>query len=119
MARRRRNIRDTVAITNRHRLDLRPRLTLSSFSIPSDRRVFHPDGHFRRPDAFVRVAADLRVTPSSPRRSLPFSVSFRDPSRVHLCVRRKVRREVLFAKGGAGSRKMRPPRRNYFSSVRC
>lgn len=48
---------------------------------------------------------------------LTFVSAFNDP-KVRLCLRRKVRREVLFAKGRSGSG-FRRPRWNYLSRVRC
>lgn len=47
------------------------------------------------------------------KRSLP------DIQRFMICARRKIRREVMFAQGGAGSKAMRPPRDNRFSGVSC
>lgn len=58
------------------------------------------------------------------RKVLSERIGFEDPSRVMICVRRKQRREVIFAKklgGAAGRRKRRfkPPSRNYYSDVDC
>lgn len=50
-----------------------------------------------------------------PRRGIHFA----SPSTVMICVRRKIRRAVMFAAGGAGRAKMRKPRRNQHSNVRC
>lgn len=86
-----------------------------------DRRTFHPDGYFRE-------ARDLSGTPTSARlrdtrsRTARHQVLALDDHRhpVLVCVRRKQRREVIFAKRkhrkGAGARRRR---RNYYSNVRC
>lgn len=102
----------------------------------SDDRTWHPDR--RRP---LRTVSGTRILPLSPspmaRAKLagsrqnttsnatrdmaglsPF-LSFRAPKKVVLCVRRKQRREVMFAVGGAGTRKMRRPTRTFWSEVRC
>lgn len=48
-------------------------------------------------------------------------IGFADPHRVVLCVRRKRRREIIFALGVGGrkGRRTRKPRRNKWSEVRC
>lgn len=46
-------------------------------------------------------------------------VSFKNPAHVIICIRRALRRRVMFAGHGAGRRKMRRPRRGPFSNVRC
>ena len=48
----------------------------------------------------------------------PGSVQFKAPRTVLVCVRRKERREVIHAKGIAGSR-VKKGRRNFWSKVRC
>lgn len=84
-----------------------------------DRRRFHPLGALRPVAAVSRSARRLRITPKRagffPEPGLSFSV----PREVALCVRRKERREVIFAKrkGGKGARSRR--RRNRWSDVRC
>lgn len=47
--------------------------------------------------------------------------SFEHPQRVPVCVRRRHRKEVLFAKKktGSGRKKQRPPRWTKLSKVRC
>lgn len=66
--------------------------------------------------ASVRSAAVSRVRPEIP----PAGIAFSHPEHVVRCVRRKTRREVIFAlkkRGkGAGARRRR---RNYWSNVRC
>lgn len=70
----------------------------------------------------VPAAYPNRNVQVSGRRSrffLPSIVAFSQPKRVLVCIRRSRRREVLHAKGVAGRRGLRPPRRNYFSSISC
>lgn len=99
-----------------------------------DRRMWHPD-----PSPVARSSRRSRVPvhlPQAKRRSGPLSrspkfllatarshyltsgLTFRAPQYVAVCVRRKRRREVLFARGKGGGGK-RPGRRNFFSNVRC
>ncbi|WNK13678.1 MAG: hypothetical protein [Microvirus sp.] len=95
----------------------------TAMQLIEDRRVFHPEGRFRAPLSFslprrarlvVRNANfDKRVSG----KTLPVQLGFSLPKRVIHCVRRKVRKEVIIAKGhsGSGSRK----RRNYWSDISC
>lgn len=46
-------------------------------------------------------------------------VAFAEPNKLPLCVRRGVRKEVLHAKGVAGSRNLNKPTRNQWSDVSC
>lgn len=46
-------------------------------------------------------------------------IGFHTPAKVVICIRRAMRRRVMFAAGGAGRRKMRRGRRGPFSNVRC
>lgn len=103
-----------------------------------DRRFYHPAG-YNRP-ALMSWSSDVVLGyANNAVRNLLYDVSgkryvdraknyigaaaaFRDPSRVAICVRRKVRREVLFALSphrriGSGRGKHR--RRNWASSIRC
>lgn len=47
------------------------------------------------------------------------AVGFRAPKQVAICVRRGVRKEVLFARKVAGRRGLAGGRRNEFSNIRC
>lgn len=84
-----------------------------------DRRQFHPGTRparsLKRSDAQLVIRDPIGGVRLN---KLAFKVGFKVPSRVALCVRRKERREVLHARGAAGG-KVRPPRRNEFSDVRC
>ncbi|UYD39206.1 MAG: hypothetical protein [Wigfec virus K19_143] len=89
-----------------------------------DRREFHPAYDYRRARGFSRLdQTAIKVRPVTRSSSGAHGVSrdvfrFAVPSRTLICVRRKERREVLFASGNAkGSRK--PKRRNYYSGVSC
>lgn len=99
-----------------------------------DRRQYHPAGPAR--PALMSWASDLVANTV---RNTAYDISgkryydraktyaaaglaFRDPKRVAICVRRKIRREVLFALSphrriGSGRGKHR--RRNWASSIRC
>lgn len=92
-----------------------------------DRRQWHPEEPFqvarsvaRVSDAFT-VAVPLPATKS--RRGsffTPDKFRYAVPEKVAVCIRRKERREVLFAKRktGKGSRRVRR-RRNYQTAVSC
>lgn len=101
-----------------------PRPLVSRFDLRpiEDRRTFTP-APLSRParSVFRRADAKLVVSPLKSVRSalsLPARVAFAVPRRIALCIRRKVRKEVLMSKGVGGSR-VRRPRRNEFSDVRC
>lgn len=93
-----------------------------------DRRQFHPDGVFQSPKVLFpprsRVVARARQGPKAqnPVRGglvrFP-SLSFSVPNKVLICVRRKQRKEVLFAKRKAGRGGQKRPRRNWYSEISC
>lgn len=106
-----------------------PRLLLRPISVslsPSridlrifeDRRTWHPV-RFARPVVSVGPRSDTRLM-VKPAKTFSPAVTFANPKRVLVCVRRKVRKEVLhaFGKTGGGSSR-RPKRRNQFSDVSC
>lgn len=88
-----------------------------------DYRLFTPDP-VRKAKSSRRSSVSLQLAPAigRPVSGRPFSdvqrLMFRAPKYVLVCVRRKQRKEVLFAlgKGGRGNRR---GRRNFFSDVRC
>lgn len=93
-----------------------------------DRRTFHPEGRLRPARASFRSATQLVPRPGrraalATRASVlvPSRVAFKVPNRVAICVRRKSRREVLFAKrvAGAGGGRFRKRRYNEYSFVGC
>lgn len=113
----------------------------SSLSLFEDRRQFHPEGSARPARSFASSRHRLRllgvpvaraVRPSGSRYDfssrrfvpLPYRIGFENPTRILLCVRRRVRREVLHALGVAGiggaARKLfKRPTRNEYSSIGC
>lgn len=107
-----------------------------------DRRRFHPEGVFRpardRKSRVARVgmlsllgsaqnfvdpfSGHLPVRPSAPRAATgraPSSAVRPVSRQVLICVRRKARREVLFARGVGGGRVSRRRRRTFYSDVHC
>jgi len=106
--------------------------TYSPILLLEDRRAWHPDGEFRLPAARYRSSMQLvakvgkngrlsRLSPSV--RSFqynapPVGVGFRRPDHVAICVRRAIRRAVLFA-AGVGGKRVRPGKRTYESGFRC
>lgn len=101
-----------------------PRLLRPIISRPVDLRVFEDRRMYgpvsswpRRVSRAAAVPASVAERPRGWTRQLSFS--FVGPRKVLICVRRKTRREVLFAtrrtrRGSASSR-----RRNSWSDVRC
>lgn len=94
---------------------LLPVFTPSAVLDSGDRRVFQPDRSIAPPHTPVRSSSRV-VAPLGGRLS---TLRFQDPKLVAICVRRKQRKEVLFAKRktrkGAGSRK----HRNFWSDIKC
>lgn len=84
-----------------------------------DRRSFHPLGDFRPALTFSRKEFSRVSDAATPLSKVP-RFRFSRPDKVLVCVRRGVRREVIFAKrkAGKGSRSNRR-RRNYYSEVSC
>lgn len=90
-----------------------------------DRRSFNPDPDV--PARSSRIWRSRLAVPTASRlagrtASQPVygvgSIAFKAPAKVAICVRRKVRKQVLLAKGkGGGSH--RKPRRNRYSNVWC
>jgi len=80
-----------------------------------DARRFQPDKRYAPPAAVRRSAARVKAYSGGPVHGLRFA----DPKLVALCLRRKRRREVIFAKNkqkkGSGARK----RNNFWSRISC
>lgn len=120
---RRRRQRDTSTNTNQR--------LLSSIAVPSlrllpdlrlfeDRREYRPERHSPARGVFSGDADTVVASPS--RRadlSVPFRLAFRKPNNVFICVRRKQRREVLFAYRQTGRGARSPRLRNSYTDVRC
>lgn len=120
--------RDAYAVTSRN--PVFPSLfRLRPSAIPSrsgrslldieDRRTFHPDR--LAPSRTPRQVARLLMIVPKAGRSTRLSrevYSFKIPKTTAVCVRREIRKQVIHAKGRAGT-KVRRPRRNAFSSISC
>lgn len=89
-----------------------------------DQRRHHPGKRNATPSSLIRGATRLHIGNIGKNAGrgkapgiLPHSVQFRIPNLVSLCIRRKIRREVLHAKrrtNGRGSR-----RHNQWSKIAC
>lgn len=101
---------------------IRPSVPLTPYPIEryevleeGDRRRFNPTRSISPPHSVRRYAARVTATKYGSLNSLRFA----DPRLVALCVRRKIRREVVFAlrknKAGSGSKK----RKNFWSHISC
>lgn len=91
-----------------------------------DLRTWHPEGQFRRRRTISSGVASVTVGDNRNRRSqssgtLPWSLAYRSPNKVLLCIRRSVRRQVLHANRIAGSRvgKFKRRKRNWTSLISC
>lgn len=131
-----------VAVANARRSRL-PRISVRPLDLRvlEDRRTFSPEpfpparGFFRSATRLVAVdrpaspnvnfsrsddpARPFFSFPAPGRSQTKARIAFSAPKAVVLCVRRHRRKEVLHAKGVAGRRGLRPPRRNQFSDVSC
>lgn len=54
-----------------------------------------------------------------PNAKFPYSLAFRAPNRMAICLRRSIRRNVLHAFGVAGSVNLRPPKYSEYSRIKC
>lgn len=98
----------------------------TGFAAPGDRRVYSPEPArlgMRSTGRLARVVAPPpQKRPQAPSRAVrthnPAALLFDRPQTVDVCVRRGVRKEVLFARGAAGG-PVRPPTRGPLSNVRC
>ena len=105
-----RHYRAITQQTNRYREHTNAAIRTRSYI---DRRRYHPDA--------VKPAGATKRNASRLVARGPYKVAFAIPSRVAVCARRKIRREVLHAyriagSSGSGHRKRR---RNFWSDVRC
>lgn len=93
-------------------------------AIPYDRRAFSFGEEWQSPKMEVRndvLSGQTKQVSERPSGQLPSGVVVSDPGRLAVCVRRKERREVLFAlrktfRGGRGNGKRRY---NEWSKVHC
>lgn len=109
-----------------------PQLSLPGLEA-EDRRLFYPDDLYSPARTRSGSQSYRLVAGTSPARkknvsrysgfdrpsSVPWRVGFASPSRVMVCIRRKIRRGVMHALGYAGKTGFRRSHRNYYSSVRC
>lgn len=111
--------------------------TAPKLSEIEDRRTWHPSGKTRPARSLTRSQHQLKIATkrhTSPRSTdpvhkkiqrardarLPHRVQFDAPENVLVCIRRKQRKQVLFAlrKTGKGARARRH-RQSYYSSIGC
>lgn len=92
---------------------------LGQLDLFEDRRLFNPE--LAPPARSTNRSRHRLVIPRSTRSrgKLPQFVGFDVPEKVLICVRRKIRGEVLHAKKKTGRRGQKKPRRGYYSSVSC
>jgi len=110
---------------------MRPRVVVarripSALSMIEDNRRFHPLGLARPPRGlFLRpriVAPPIRrrkVSKAVAPFRVPAALGFQLPDKVVRCIRRKSRREVLFALHRTGKGSRTPKRRNMWSEIHC
>lgn len=85
-----------------------------------DRRTFHPQHASRPAQTFSNVNHKLRhVGTTNLSMFSPRSVGFVDAKRTLICVRRKIRKEVLHALNKTGRSGQNKPKYNIYSGVRC
>jgi len=118
--------RDTSRIANSGPYYTKQPLLPFPSDLPSleDRRSYHPEGVARPARSFRSSRHRLTVSEPSQRAvrtSNPrvIRVGFENPREVLVCVRRKRRREVMFAFNKAGKVGQKKPRRSFYSSVKC
>lgn len=99
----------------------KPARRRSSLRLVEDRRQWHPVGPQMPARAWNRNATRV-IVPRYAKlagTAVTAKLAFSGPSSVAICVRRKRRREIMFAKGFGGRRGQRRPKRNWYSSIRC
>lgn len=97
----------------RHQMELFP---------VQDNRVFHPDGPLRSQLTTTGQKHSLVAKNHSTSRPDPFApmrIAFQRPKRLLVCIRRHMRKEVMFAKNKAGRSGQKRPTRNFYSSISC
>lgn len=94
-----------------------PRLSPSVLPDLEDRRRFNPTKTVTPPKSIRKDQA--RLTHRQTRYFKNDPIKFADPTRIALCARREIRKEVLHAKKIAGRSGLKKPRRNFWSSISC
>lgn len=94
-----------------------------------DRRIYNPEPKLTRPARRISGRPARVVAPTPGKRILgrsgksqglsPSVLLFARSAGVSLCVQRGVRKEVIHAKGIAGRKGLKKPKRNAYSHVRC
>jgi len=82
-----------------------------------DRRQHHPSYEDRPARSFNQ--ANHRLIAIGLGASVPVAIGFNRPNKVLTCVRRKIRREVMFALNKTGRRGQRRPKFNWRSFIKC
>lgn len=112
-----------------------PPITRTILQQLEDRREWHPEGYARpaRGWSLPRHRLVMRQSKGEARRSssfsfqspflpsfqsVPIGIGFKAPKQVAICIRRKIRKEVILATGKGGARH-RKPTRSYYSEVFC
>lgn len=101
-----------------------PRRNLGVFE---DRRFFHPEAPYAPARSFSKTRHRIvyptpvrRVKRSAQNISYPSPhVVFANSPKVLICVRRKIRKEVLHAYRKTGKVGQKRPRRNFYSDIHC
>lgn len=106
-----------------------PRLSpMAYLSEIEDRRRYDPSGGTSPARSVSRPQHTLVLPqPKNPDRlgnrvrnsQLPSGVAFQSPEKVLVCIRRKMRKEVLHALKKAGKTGQKRPRRSYYSDIHC
>lgn len=111
-------------ITNNYKKIPIPDLYRVDLRLIEDRRTYTPE--LARPVVGISVSRGPArlVAKQNPAYKAPSQtkalVAFAEPKKLALCVRRGIRKEVLFAKGVGGSKKpQRAPRKSEFSDISC
>lgn len=132
MAKSRRRSKGRVTNVNANRrlpLSISP-LRLSPLTLYEDRRLFHPDplpaarsfnklNHSLVLRDRTYTARSNTFNRSTGRSQTKAAISFENPDRVLVCVRRGIRKEVLHALRKTGKVGQKRPRRSVFSDVHC
>jgi hypothetical protein len=119
-----RDVSNPIASGTLPRYTIRPLRPLASIVVTlppnltelEDRRTYRPDRSVRAPAAVQRKDTRLNTFPSPARLA---AYGFQNPHNVALCVRRKVRKEVIHAIRVAGKTGLKRPKRNFWSNVKC
>lgn len=136
----RRQQRDTPSIASPLLLSRLIKPAPSPLKLIEDRRTHHPGGHksarslhtahhtlvVKKPKPKVirgphgkPMKSAKKFNPLRPFSTLPVPVAFKEAKRVVVCLKRKIRKEVIFAKKltrkGKGSRR----HRNQWSNIQC